>query len=814
MDAISGQPFFLSSAEALHSTTQTLQGVPEEVKKTYKRILNVINQKPVEQRELAKRVLMCTAYSRRPISINHLDHLAHIVLAETHPESLKSLKSSRDIIDACANLITIDSGTQDVRFVHPSAQKFLTSPPSKGEASDIRHELVQGVMAHRKIAKRFISLLSNLYSRSLGDSENVEKCFPPLGVLLSEWPHHVLAANLKDLPSNDELVILTSSFLNKCPPVLTPYTVKSRQNTEVYFMFTPKTLAKVFHLTYTNQPTKPLEKKELMNVHGINQDFIVIRDDHFAMHYTVSVLKSTAVADRLFTWSYPINHRSQDTKLDIIKSWEVDCESDSPGPIPDECQLPPLYSLDSNEMAGFLLNSGASVDPQHLNGEVIDPLIFFVEKDNVDVTQLLLGKLVGQDGRERCEVALQYALKHSKVGVLPLLWNQGADIDTVVGGSGTILQAVALLGNIDVMKHLLAEGINVNAEGGKYGSALQAAAASGNVEAVALLLESKANINAQGGEYGNALQIAVASGNVELVELLLKEKASISAQGVYPNALHTAAYCGEVKIMQLLLNVGADVDSLDGAYGNVLQAVISSTAVTVKAIQLLLDHGADVNAQGGAYGNALQAAVTYGNVDVVQLLLDYGADVNAEGGVFGNALQAAVVHNKVQAVDLLLDSGADINAKGGIFGTALQAASYACHLSIIKKLLDMNADVNAQGGKYGTALQAIFAPAEACMNDLQSSKTPENIFRSFGLLLDHGADITTYTADSKYGSAVAAAQELWKNDGISFSQFVKYVQVLESRGAEGAEETSQEIKRTYPEPKRLVRIRELLRTGL
>ena len=775
-----------------------LQDVPEEMKKTYKRILNIINQKPLEQRELAKRVLMCTAYSRRPISINHL---AHIVLAETHPESLKS---SRDIIDACANLITIDSGTQDVRFVHPSAQKFLTSPPSKGEASDIRHELAQGVLAHREIAKRFISLLSYLYSRSLGDSENVGKCFPHLGALLSEWPHHVLAANLNDLPSNDELVILTLSFLHKCPPVLTPYTVESRQNTEVYFMFTPKTLAKVFNLTHTNQPPKPLEKKELMNVHGINQDFIVIRDDHFAMHYTVSVLKSTAAADRLLKWGYPINHRARDTKLHIIKSWKVDCESDSPSPIPNECQLPPLYSLDSNEMARFLLNSDASVDPQHLKGEEIDPLMFFVKKDDVDVTQLLLGKLVGQNGRARREVALQYALEHSKVGVLPLLWNQGADIDTVVGRSGTILQAVALLGNIDVMKHLLAEGIDVNAEGGKYGSALQAAAASGNVEAVTLLLKRKANINAHGGEYGNALQIAIASGNVELVELLLKEKACISAQGIYGNALHAAAHCGEVKIMQLLLNLGADVDSQDGAYGNVLQAVISSTTVTVEAIKLLLDHGADVNAQGGAYGNALQAAVIYGNEDLVQLLLDYGADVNAEGGVFGNALQAAVVYDKVQAVDLLINSGANINAKGGIFGTALQAASYACHLSIINKLLDKKADVNAQGGKYGTALQAVFAPAEACMNDLQSPKTPENIFRSFGLLLDHGADFTTYTADSKYGSAVAAAQELWKNDGTSLSQFVKYVQVLESRGAEGAKETSQEIKRIYPEPERLV----------
>ena len=812
MDAISDQPFFLGSAEAPHSTTtQTLQDVPEEMKKTYKRILNVIDQKPVEQRELAIRVLMCTAYSRRPISINHL---AHIVSAETHLESLKSLKSSRDIIDACANLITIDSGTQDVRFVHPSAQKFLTSPPSKGETSAIRHELAQGVMAHREIAKRFISLLSNLYSRSLGDSENVEKCFPHLGALLNEWPHHVLAANLNDLPSNDELVTLTKSFLNKSPPVLTPYTVESRQNTEVYFMFTPPVLAKVFHLTRTYQPIKQLEKQDLMKVHGINQDFIVICDNYFAMHYTVSVLKSTAVADRLLASRCPINGRRQDTKLHIIKSWKVDCESDSPGPIPDECQLPPLYSLDSNEMAEFLLNSGASVDPQHLNGEVIDPLMLFVEKDNVDVTQLLLDKLVGQDGKARCEVALQYALKHSKVGVLPLLWNQGADIDTVVGGSGTILQAVALLGNIDVMKHLLDQGINVNAKGGKYGSALQAAAASGNVEAVALLLEREADINAQGGEYGNALQIAIASGNIELVELLLKEEASISAQGVYPNALHTAAYYGNVDIMQLLLNVGADVDSQDGAYGNILQAVISSNTVTVESVQFLLDHGADVNAQGGAYGNALQAAVIYGNKGLVQLLLGYGANVNAEGGVFGNALQAAVVYDKVQAVDLLINSGANINAKGGIFGTALQAASYACHLSIIKKLLDKKADVNAQGGKYGTALQAVFAPAEACMNDLQSSKTPENIFRSFGLLLDHGADITTYTADSKYGSALAAAQELWKNDGTSLSQFVKYVQVLESRGAEGAEETSQEIKRIYPELGHLVRIRGLLRTGL
>src|SRR5947209_3250242 len=73
----------------------------------------------------------------------------------------------------------------------------------------------------------------------------------------------------------------------------------------------------------------------------------------------------------------------------------------------------------------------------------------------------------------------------------------------------------------------------------------------------------------------------------------------------------------------------------------------------------LVELGADVNSQGGRYGNPLQAAALTGNSEIVRLLLERKAKVNARGGYFGNPLQAAGISGDCETVRLLLDHGAD-----------------------------------------------------------------------------------------------------------------------------------------------------------
>ena len=95
---------------------------------TYQRILAMINKKPRGQRELARRVLICVAYTQSPLPISIL---AYAVSVEEDTISLEALESSipneSTILNACSNLVSIDSKTQVVRFVHYSVHEFLTS---------------------------------------------------------------------------------------------------------------------------------------------------------------------------------------------------------------------------------------------------------------------------------------------------------------------------------------------------------------------------------------------------------------------------------------------------------------------------------------------------------------------------------------------------------------------------------------------------------------------------------------------------------------------------------------------------------------
>jgi Ankyrin repeats (3 copies)/Ankyrin repeat len=170
------------------------------------------------------------------------------------------------------------------------------------------------------------------------------------------------------------------------------------------------------------------------------------------------------------------------------------------------------------------------------------------------------------------------------------------------------------------------------------------------------------------------------------------------------SAIYYASFAGLLRAVQALIEIGADVKSCGGLYGNALQAASSEGHEAI--VSLLLEKGADVNAEGGYYGNALQAASLQGNEAIVGLLLEKGADVNAQGGYYGNALQVASLQGHEAIVGLLVKKGADVNAQGEQYGNALQAASLEGHEAVVGLLLEKDADVNIQGGYYGNALQA------------------------------------------------------------------------------------------------------------
>ena len=719
---------------------KTLKQIPKDLNATYERILDSTKKESQAQYELARKVLICLAYSRSPIQ---MDFLRYAVSVEDDSEVLEALESSRPtetkILEVCTNLISIDKD-KVVRFVHFSVQEFLTNQSCIGPF-DLGPE-----SAHREIARMLITLLKNIYSGTLENSLLHHE------EILHEWQFHLLPADLGTLSVDHSMVALVTSFFEQSPPI--PISIPN-QNAPAYFRFSPSALALIFQVplgisVYRHYQPQSVYWKTLSNehLHSIYpksthpRPLIIIFDDRFAMHYAVIVLGSVPVAQRLCNHSYPIdwfynglaqparNFWSLPTIIYTFRLYELFDK------IP-----PPLYFAKCEKMAMFLFDNSASTNPQPsfvFSALLHDPLVHFAEVGNIQLTKLISDRIVYQHA-QRHNTALQTAAFRGNVGCIHLLLDKGADVNAEGGEYGTALQAAVPYRNVECIQLLLNRGADVNAEGGEYGTALQAAAYGGNVECMQLLLDKGADVNAEGGKYGTALQAAAYWGNVECLRLLLDKGVDVNAEGgEYGTALQAAAYWGNVECIQLLLDKGVDVNAKGGKYGTALQAAVCRG--NVECIQLLLDKGVDANAEGGEYGTALQAAASKGNVECIRLLLDKGVDFNTEGGKYGTALQAAASKGNVECIQLLLDKGVDVNAEGGEYGTALQAAAYEGNVECIRLLLDKGADVNAEGGEYGTALQAA-----ACRGNAECIR----------LLLNKGVDVNA--EGGEYGTALQAA---------------------------------------------------------
>ena len=726
---------------------------------TYERILININRRPRTQRELARKVLIWTAYARQLLSI---DTLVYAISTERDTQSLEDLESSiptqKNILDACANLISIDQGSsQYARFVHFSVQEFLTC----GQSTYIDSLGIGREVAHREIAQSCMITLTLLPPQAFPSEPWYYQWphSPPSKrwhrYAFNEWPHHLLAGDLYSQQVDDQIVTLALSFFDTRPLVLIKQLMilsDLELLRRVYLELSSPVLALIFHLPSTPKCWLSYRNQSVEEQSGIiehsNYHCVILSDDKLAMHYAVAELDSVPVARRLYNYGLPGNYTY----------WRKDSR------VPEGLKIPLLYSAQSGQMARFLLDNvtsmdvGTHMDP--LEGE-IDPLIFFTRERNLGagVLQVLVGRLgvVGQN-RERFGRVLRYAANIGNLDAIRLLLNKGVDINSMDESDGSALQIATLNEMVEVIWLLLDKGADVNIKGGRYGCALQAAAFKGSIKVIQLLLDKGADVNIKGGFYGCALQAAASEGSIKVIQLLLDKGADVNIKGgMYGCALQAAAFKGIIKVVQLLLDKGADVNIQVGEYDNALEAAIFSW----DSDPFLWDSDLFWWDSGPFMWDSWDRSLYSWDQKVkdIRLLRNKGADINIQSGYFGSALQAAAWGCNVEVIQLLLDKGADVNIQGGMYGNALQAAAWSCWKGIeaIRLLLDNGADVHTQGGIYGTALQAALAPK------YEKRGKADIILSAVRLLLDYGANSSTYVPESVFGDALTAARRL-RND--------------------------------------------------
>ncbi|KAK6981179.1 Arp ankyrin repeat protein [Favolaschia claudopus] len=352
------------------------------------------------------------------------------------------------------------------------------------------------------------------------------------------------------------------------------------------------------------------------------------------------------------------------------------------------------------------------------------------------------------------ETPLCTAVWANSEAIVKMLIDAGADMNVVCDGHGTALYIAVCRDSEHIVKMLIDAGADMMV-GGQYGTPLYTAVCRDSEHIVKMLIDAGADMMV-GGQYGTPLYTAVCRDSEHIVKMLIDAGADMQVGGQYGTPLYTAVCRDSKRIVKMLIDAGADMNVVCDGHRTALYTAICRDSEPI--VKMLLDAGADMNIVGGEYGTALQAATHERSERIMKMLLDAGADTNIIAGQYGTALQAAAYMESEAIARMLLDAGADVNIVAGQYGTALQAAAYSESEPFVKMLFEMAPDMSNAGHQWGIALQAV------------AGGKSEPIVK---LLLDAGADINI--VGGEYGTALQVAAH-WMSEPI--------VQLLLNAGAD------------------------------
>lgn len=220
----------------------------------------------------------------------------------------------------------------------------------------------------------------------------------------------------------------------------------------------------------------------------------------------------------------------------------------------------------------------------------------------------------------------------------------------------SLMMIAATLGDLRLLRALIARGVDVNAMHGRLNPLLSATRDSwhGRAEAVTMLLANGAQPDATDADGNTPLHHAMRSTDAAVAALLLDsgaDKEAVNAEGYTPLAL--ACQAANWRLARYMLERKAKIEPEHAE--PVLLAAAGAEDDDI-GIRLLHKHKARIDVRGKGQRTALMTAAQAGLPEVTAVLLELGAQINAEDAAGQTAYMLAAQAGETAILKKLQDA--------------------------------------------------------------------------------------------------------------------------------------------------------------
>eukprot|EP00919_Chromeraceae_sp_WS-2016_P018340 GHVR01043591.1.p1 GENE.GHVR01043591.1~~GHVR01043591.1.p1 ORF type:complete len:404 (+),score=71.33 GHVR01043591.1:27-1238(+) len=180
------------------------------------------------------------------------------------------------------------------------------------------------------------------------------------------------------------------------------------------------------------------------------------------------------------------------------------------------------------------------------------------------------------------------------------------------------------IGNVDVVKALVASGVDPNSTDSNGNSALIKASENGRLEVVKVLVEIRADINYRTKQNGDcALIRASISGHLDVVNYLIAKGADLNSKRINGDcALIKASENGYLEVVKVLVETGADINHRNNIGDCAL--IRASINGRLDVVKYLIVQGADLSNKNNEGKTPLSCAKSRSDTSIAKVIEEAG----------------------------------------------------------------------------------------------------------------------------------------------------------------------------------------------